>query len=991
MTRPEAPTAASIPTPASPARNRGAGRWCVLPATALFALPVAAYAAPEPAPGPLPGPAPDPVPPQIASPPSTPPLPGPGASPHAAMPGQPVAIAYPTLSADDELILEVRTQHREMTDTLTAHGLRGGVYLPMSDIARFLDLPISVSDDGHYANGWYLSPLRTVSINLRAGTITLAGKESAVNKADFAAYDGELWVKAERLSDILPIRLTTDLRSQSVVVKTLEPFPFEQKADRENARARLGNAGGHGAAPVFERQDTPYLLIDAPISEVELRTSGAQGIKTHFEGDLRADGDFLFMTARTFASVSSSTGLIAARVELGRRDPEAHLLGPLRATEFEMGDVATTSMPIGLRGVSGRGFALTNEPIERASVFETMDFRGDLQSGFEVELYRNDSLVASTRDAINGRYEFLKVPVEFGLNVFRLVFYGPQGQRREDVRRVSVGDGRLAKGVFTYNLFAVQKDKSVINVTPPQFVPPYDYGAAREGFAMQYGLTSAVTIVGSGALYRSGGAQRWLGSAGIRTGLGGWAAKFDAAIGSGGATALELGLAGRLLGATIVAVHANYSHGFVDEMRSPARLALTSMTEFDLTKTLHIGQHTMPLSFSWQHLAYADGQTTDTASFRQTVTVGRVLAANVINYTDTASRGSPATHLTTGTFDLTTFAGSHTQYRGELGYTLGAHPHVTSISAEVDRDISATTSVRASLTRTFNQSLATVEQTTVAQAQITQTTVAQILAAQAAAGQTLASQTIGQTTIGLSATHKFGPIALSFDSTYTAPSRNYAFTLRLGFSFGRNPLNGHMFVARPGLSSSGAVAVRAFDDMNGDDHRDPDEAMIGKVGYFTGSQHVTSNAAGDAVMTGIGDGARTVVRIDGATLPDIAMAPSRPGVELIARPGRIPIVQFAIQRLSDIEGTAVYANGRNKRGVAGLVLYLINARGHRVARVRSESDGFVLMEQIRPGDYTLAIAPDQAKRLKIRLASDHHVKVGHHGKLIRLKIVVAPE
>ena len=83
----------------------------MLPATALFAMPVAAIAAPDP------DPSPDPVPPQIASPPSTPPLPGPGVPTRATALGQPVANAYPTLSADDELILEIRTQHREMTDT----------------------------------------------------------------------------------------------------------------------------------------------------------------------------------------------------------------------------------------------------------------------------------------------------------------------------------------------------------------------------------------------------------------------------------------------------------------------------------------------------------------------------------------------------------------------------------------------------------------------------------------------------------------------------------------------------------------------------------------------------------------------------------------------------------------------------------------------------------------------------------------------------------
>ncbi len=948
MTGPEAPRAASAQTPGKPARTSGAGRWrAVLPAGALFALPVAAFAAPDPAPSP------DPAPPQTVSPPSTPPLPMPG---QIAAPGQAFANAWPALSEDDELILEIRTQHREMTDTLTAHGVRGAVYLPLGDVARFLDLPITVSDDGHYANGWFLSPGRTLSINLRSGTINLAGKESTIRKSDFAAYDGELWIKAERLAEILPIALTTDLRAQTVVVKPLEPFPFEQRLDRENARERLANIGNKAQGPVFERQDTPYTLYDVPISEVELRATGAQGIAPHVEADLRAAGDLLFMTARVFASVSSTSGLVAARAELGRRDPDAQLLGPLHATEFELGDVASEAMPLGLRGVAGRGFALTNEPLEHASVFETMDFRGDLSSGFEVELYRNDTLVGSTRDAVNGQYEFLKVPVDFGLNVFRLVFYGPQGQRREEVRRISVGDGRLAKGTFTYNVFAVQKDKSVVDATAPGFTPTIDYGDWREGVSMQYGLTSAMTVVGSGALYQSGGRTRWLTSAGLRTGLGGWAAKLDAAIGTGGgtgvATALEIGLAGRVFDTSLVAIHADYGHGFIDEVRSPSSLPLTSMTQFDLSRTLHFGLHTLPLTLSWQHLAFANGQVTDTASFRQTFTVGRVMAANVIDYTDSATPGTRATHSTTGTFDLSTFAGSHTQYRAQAGYSLGPHAALTSLGGEVARDLDAKTTMRASLTHAFNNR---------------------------------------QTTLGLSATRKLGAMALSLDSTYTAPSRSYAITLRLGFSFGRNPLTGHMFVARPGLSSSGAVAVRAFDDTNGDGEVDPGEDAVGKVAFFTGSQHATSDAQGNALTTGTGDGTRTVVKIDSTSLPDIAMAPSRPGIEVVSRPGRIPIVQFAIQRLSDIEGTAVYANGTHKRGVAGLVLHLIDAMGHRVARVRSENDGFVLMEQVRPGDYTLEIAPDQARRLKITLVSDPHVHVGHHGTLVRLKIVVAPE
>lgn len=943
----EAPSRASVLIVPVPARDRGAGRLCAttLPARALLALPmlatpVASFAAPAPSPAP--------GPPQNVSPPSAPPHAAPG---QAVKAGQPVANAAPVLSEDDELILEFRTEHREMSDTITVHGLRGGVYVPLGDVARFLDLSIAVSDDGHYASGWYLSPARTISINLRAGTITQGGKEAPLPKADFAAYNGELWIKADRLGDILPIKLVTDLRAQVVVVKTLEQFPFQQKLAREAARERLGN-GSHGKTPAYPRQQTPYHVIDVPISELEVRTIGNTGRPLHLESDLRASGDLLFMTARLYASVTATNGIVATHTELGRRDPDGHLLGPLRATEFELGDVSSETMPVGLRGVAGRGMFLTNEPLEHASVFETMDFRGELQSGFEVELYRNDTLVGSTNQAINGEYEFLKVPVDFGLNVFRLVFYGPQGQRREEVRRISVGDGRLAKGQFRYNVFALQKDKTVFDVVAPGYLKPIDYGALREGFDLQYGLSGALTVVGSGALYQSNGSQRWLASAGLRTGLSGFAAKLDAAIGSGGGTAIELGLAGKLLGSSMVLTHAEYGHGFIDEVRSPNDLPLRSVTDFDLSKTLHFGLRTLPLSFSFQRLAYVNGQTGDTASLRQSMTIGRVTASNVFNYSDTGSPGSPTTRSAGGTFDLSTFAGTHTQYRAQASYSFGPRPGLTSLGGEVAHDIDPRTAIRASISETL---------------------------------------TNHQTSLGLSGTRKFGPVALSFDSTYILPTHSMAFTLRVAASFGRNPLSGRMFVARPGLSGSGAVAVRAFADTNGNGVRDEDEKAIGKVTYFTGSQHVESGADGNAVLTGIGDGSRVAVKIDSTTLPDIAMAPARPGVEVVARPGRIPIVDFAIQQLSDIEGTAVYADANHKHGVAGLRLELIDSAGKRAAHARSEGDGFVLMEQVRPGDYTLQIAPDQARNLKIRLASDAHIHVGGKGTLIKLKIVVAPQ
>ena len=107
---------------------------------------------------------------------------------------------------------------------------------------------------------------------------------------------------------------------------------------------------------------------------------------------------------------------------------------------------------------------------------EQIDLRGILPSGYEVELYRNDILVGSIARAANDQYEFLEVPVDYGLNVFRLVFYGPQGQRREEVRRITVGDGRLAKGQFEYDASVVQRGENLLGVRGPNFNPIEGFG-----------------------------------------------------------------------------------------------------------------------------------------------------------------------------------------------------------------------------------------------------------------------------------------------------------------------------------------------------------------------------------------------------------------------------------------------------------------------------------------------------------------------------------
>ncbi|MCQ4051691.1 carboxypeptidase regulatory-like domain-containing protein, partial [Klebsiella pneumoniae] len=116
------------------------------------------------------------------------------------------------------------------------------------------------------------------------------------------------------------------------------------------------------------------------------------------------------------------------RVQAYRTDPDATLLGPLKATSVAAGDVSGFSTPLVSQSGVGRGAMITNRPVERRDAFDRTDFRGELPNGWDAELYRNGQLLGFATNRADGRYEFLDVPLLYGQNRFEIVLYGPQGQ-----------------------------------------------------------------------------------------------------------------------------------------------------------------------------------------------------------------------------------------------------------------------------------------------------------------------------------------------------------------------------------------------------------------------------------------------------------------------------------------------------------------------------------------------------------------------------------
>lgn len=96
----------------------------------------------------------------------------------------------PAFTIDDELILQLKIRGINASDTIIAYGTRKNVYLPLGEIARILDLAIRVSDDGNYANGWFLAEAQSLTINLREQRLITPSGERQLKPGDAQAFEG---------------------------------------------------------------------------------------------------------------------------------------------------------------------------------------------------------------------------------------------------------------------------------------------------------------------------------------------------------------------------------------------------------------------------------------------------------------------------------------------------------------------------------------------------------------------------------------------------------------------------------------------------------------------------------------------------------------------------------------------------------------------------------------------------------------------------------
>ena len=392
------------------------------------------------------------------------------------------------LSELNLLLLEVRLDGSLLADTLTAYEVGNEVLLPLGEMARLLTLGITVDPATRSAAGFVVQENRPFRLALNTASVTLPSGTEKVDPRQIRWLDNDIYVSARLLNRWWPIDLEFSLSALTLQVLPRETLPIQARLARERDAARLGLRRGGYQDPGFPRAQPDYRLLDVPFIDqtLGLQTSRDSTGKTTTDMAYSAfmTGDLLGMEASMYVTgIQSSTGTQSsqtspeARLTLSRNDPDANLLGPLRARTLTLGNVALPALTNVVRSAGGgNGLVVSNRPLNQPSSYGLHTLRGDLPPGWDVTLYFNDALIAFQQSRPDGLYQFQDQPLVYGSNEFRLVFNGPLGQRRVE-REVFLLDDTLTKpGNFYYTAGGQRGDD----------------GSDRQTFQADFGLADSV-------------------------------------------------------------------------------------------------------------------------------------------------------------------------------------------------------------------------------------------------------------------------------------------------------------------------------------------------------------------------------------------------------------------------------------------------------------------------------------------------------------------
>jgi len=422
-------------------------------------------------------------------------------------------LAIAGAASAEELLLEPSVQGADSGQVVHAAQIGGGYFLDVQDMADSL--------------GFGFEP--------GTGRGNFMDKGFSAADTDEVRIRGRDYYPADFYERALGVKLGVDTREMKLSVDADRPLPTTLKRQSEARRRNMlpPPADDPFSNYEFDERMFSFPVVDLIYRRNEYFSGWGRDYETRSHGDYyQANFGMIFLGLDTQATIfgdnyaRNSPSEPRARILAGRTFLEEPG-NKLNLVRFQAGDMQSAGNSIFSRGFGGRGVAASSFKDLVISADRTININGPLPAGWEAELYLDNQLIGFRNAGADGRYQFARVPVHYGLNNFRVVFYGPFGEVREEERRFYAGTSPVGAGELGYNLNAHQSRRYLIEANEPDTPDSNDITADA---IFYYGMDDYITLIAGASQAESAtekGTQQQFATMGIQTALNGFAVQYN--------------------------------------------------------------------------------------------------------------------------------------------------------------------------------------------------------------------------------------------------------------------------------------------------------------------------------------------------------------------------------------------------------------------------------------------------------------------------------
>jgi len=844
------------------------------------------------------------------------------------------------LPEGERLIFEVfLSRNLKLKDIMFARVKDQKLQLSLKDFVSTLELPIIIDVEAQTAQGWYIRENKPFNLDLADGTAVSDNGEFTVPPS--AGVEGDdIFIPVSDLEQWFDFEIDTNISGLRLTVLSEQTLPVVERFER----ARKKNETRDKLRPELPLQDENRQLIDIPYVDVATNSrydkrGDSERSTTRHIANIRTAGDFAYGTLTSQTQLTNEDQITNIRLNYKQESLEPDLLGPLKAKRFEVGDVIQTRLPIDAEIRQELGARISNVDPLRSFTNPSTAITGTIFPGWDVELYRGNQFLEFQRVEEDGLYSFDNVILFSNDNIFKLVFYGPQGEVREEEISIPVDISRLAEGGGVYDISLTfddeqtyKKNETTLNEDKgtPTLLALYEMPIGA-GAVASIGLRSnEQDNVRNNVVY--GGISKLFGETLINA---------NAAIDDEADIAAELVARRKINDHSLISTTRFLSKGY-DTVSGGDDTVGSFDTRFNATGPLPIGIGQKP------RYSAALGYNRNTEGISSArATVGFDTRYKNFNFNEQltyATINTDTDDSLDNIFSVTgTFGRSRLRLRSD--YEIKPENRLSRVSATYSHDFTRDLDLDLELQRTIDPSL-----------------------------------TEGSAQLNWQA----GWARISPSVSYNSDNDFFA-GLNTNFGLAREPQLNVVRAFDRSITSNGGISAFVFLDENGDgEFNDNDQVLEGvSVRALQNGGREVTNENGIAFFNRVRELKQTDVFVEVDSLQDPFWISGFDGVSVLPREGYVAEIQFPIHMAGELDGT-LYARSKNAESypLRGIPVHLYDADGKIEATSTTDLGGFYLFTGVHPGRYLLTVDHEIAQSLKFARPRPQQIEIGYEGTII---------